>query len=141
MVDGLEWQKLSPRYGFEMPELVEQAGFIELFERNFDLSLALYSRLQQDNQENEAQYATLLGHKMRWKVTFNARQAFHMLELRSSPQGHSGYRQVAKLIHQKIAEVHPLVSSLMKYTDTNDLTELTRLEAEKTSARKLNSLV
>lgn len=138
MVDDLNWQFLSPRYGFEIPELVEKAGLTEKFEKCFDLSLELYSYLQSAGYELEAQYATLLGHKMRWKVTFNAREAFQMLELRTAPQGHPGYRKLAKEMHEKIAEVHPLIASSMIFINKDEDPELTRLSAERYTQYKLN---
>jgi len=94
MVDDLEWQQLTPRFGYEIPDLVDKAGGIDIFEECFSISLALYSYLQENKYNLEAQYATLLGHKMRWKVTLNAREAFHFIELRTSPQGHPGYRNL-----------------------------------------------
>jgi dTMP kinase len=46
MVDDLNWQPLTPRYGYEIPQLVEEAGLSEQFEACFEVSLKLYSRLQ-----------------------------------------------------------------------------------------------
>ena len=140
MVDDLQWQQLTPRYGYEVPQLVEAAGLSDHFEECFDLSLKLYSILQSAGYENEAQYATLLGHKMRWKLTFNAREAFQMLELRSSPQGHPGYRKLALQMHEKIAEVHPLLAEAMKFVNKGEDEELTRLAAEKYTQFKLEQL-
>ena len=65
LVEDLEWQALTPRYGYDIPELIEEAGLTEQFEACFDVSLELYSSLQAAGHELEAQYATLLGHKMR----------------------------------------------------------------------------
>lgn len=140
MVDDLQWQLLTPRYGYEIPQLVEDAGLTRLFEDCFDLSLKLYSILQSAGYENEAQYATLLGHKMRWKVTYNAREAFQMLELRTSPQGHPGYRKLALQMHEKIAEVHPMLAAAMKFINQDEDAELTRLAAEKYTQFKLEQL-
>lgn len=140
MVDDLGWQLLTPRYGYEVPSLVEEAGLSDKFEKCFDLSLELYSILQSAGYEYEAQYATLLGHRMRWKVTFNAREAFQMLELRSSPQGHPGYRKLAQEMHEKIAEIHPLIAGAMKFMNKNEDPELTRLAAERYTQFKLNQL-
>jgi thymidylate synthase ThyX len=139
MVDSLDWQLLSPRFGYSLPEIVEEAGFSGLYEECFDLSLQLYSLLQQDSQ-TVAQYATLLGHKMRWRVTFNARQAFHLLELRTSKQGHPGYRQLAQQMHLKIAEVHPLIASSMNFVDYSENSELSRLDSENRSKQKLEAM-
>ncbi|HSX36645.1 MAG TPA: dTMP kinase [Patescibacteria group bacterium] len=140
MVDDMEWQQLTPRYGYEVPQLVEEAGLTEQFEQCFGLSLELYSQLQAAGYELEAQYATLLGHKMRWKVTMNARETFHFNELRTSPQGHPGYRKLVLQMHEKLAEVHPLMAEAMKFVNKGEDPELTRLAAERYTQFKLNQL-
>jgi thymidylate kinase/thymidylate synthase ThyX len=140
MVDDLEWQPLTPRYGYEIPELVEDAGLTEQFEECFDLSAKLYSELQAAGYEYEAQYATLLGHKMRWTVTYNAREAFHLHELRTSPQGHPGYRKLVQEMHEKLAEKHPMLAEAMKFVNQGEDEELTRLAAERATQYKLSQL-
>jgi thymidylate kinase/thymidylate synthase ThyX len=140
MVDDLEWQQLTPRYGYEVPKLVEDAGLTELFEDCFEISLKLYSSLQQAGYQLEAQYATLLGHRMRWKVTYNAREAFHLHELRTSPQGHPGYRKLVMQMHEKLTEKHPLLGEAMKFVNRGEDEELTRLAAERYTQFKLNQL-
>ncbi len=140
IVDDLEWQLLTPRYGYEIPELVEKAGLSDLFEQCFDMSLTLYSDMQQAGYALEAQYATLLGHKMRWKVTYNAREAFHLHELRTAPQGHPGYRKLVKQMHDRLCEVHPSIGAAMKFVNKDEDPELTRLAAEKYTQFKLKGL-
>ncbi len=140
MVDDLNWQQLTPRYGYEVPELIEDAGLSEQYEACFDISLKLHSLLMQSGHALEAQYATLLGHKMRWKVTYNAREAFHLHELRTSPQGHPGYRKLVLAMHEKLAEVHPLIAEGMKFVNTDEDPELARLAAERYTQFKLSQL-
>lgn len=140
MVDDLEWQMLTPRYGYEIPKLVEDAGLADLFETCFDISLELYSELQSAGYQLEAQYATLLGHRMRWKLTFNAREAYHFIELRTSPQGHPGYRKLSQQMYEKLCEVHPLLGRGMKFVNQGEDEELTRLAAEKYTQFKLNQM-
>jgi dTMP kinase len=140
MVDDMNWQLLTPRYGYDVPKLVEEANLTEQFEMCFEISLKLHSLLQQSGYTLEAQYATLLGHKMRWKVTYNARQAFHMHELRTTSQGHPGYRKMMLQMHEKLAEVHPLLAEAMSFVNTDEDAELTRLAAERYSQFKLNQL-
>jgi thymidylate synthase ThyX len=140
MVDDLNWQMLTPRYGYDVPELIEEAGLTERFEECFDISLKLYSLLQKEGYSTEAQYATLLGHKMRWKITYNAREAFHLHELRTSPQGHPGYRQLVLKMHEKLAEVHPLLAEAMQFVNQDENPELNRLAAEKYTQFKLQQL-
>jgi dTMP kinase len=140
MVDDLNWQQLTPRYGYDTPALIEDAGLTEQFDACFDISLKLYSLLQQNGYTLEAQYATLQGHKMRWKITYNARQAFHLHELRTSPQGHPAYRKFVQQMHEKVAEVHPLLAESMIFVNQGEDEELTRLAAERYTQYKLQKL-
>ncbi|HET6924461.1 MAG TPA: FAD-dependent thymidylate synthase, partial [Candidatus Saccharimonadales bacterium] len=140
MVEDLAWQQLTPRYGYDVPELIEKAGLAEQYEECFQLSLQLHSALQKAGYTLEAQYATLLGHKMRWKVSYNAREAFHLHELRTSPQGHSGYRKLVQQMHEKVAEVHPLLAEAMIFVNKGEDEKLTRLAAERYTQYKLAQL-
>lgn len=140
MVDDLNWQALTPRFGYELPQLIEDANLVDQYEACFDISLKLYSLLQKTGYELEAQYATLLGHRMRWKVTYNAREAFHIHELRTSPQGHPGYRKLVLEMHQKLAEVHPLLAEAMQFVNSDEDPELSRLAAEKYTQFKLSKI-
>jgi dTMP kinase len=140
MVDDLNWQLLTPRYGYEIPALVEEAGLTEQFEACFDISLKLYSLLQSSGFALEAQYATLLGHRMRWKITYNAREAFHFHELRTAPQGHPGYRKLVQQMHEKLAEVHPQMADAMKFVNQGEDEALSRLAAERYTQFKLGQL-
>jgi hypothetical protein len=140
MVDDLQWQKLTPRYGYDIPKLIEEANLVDQYEEAFKISLELHSLLVENGYTLEAQYATLMGHKMRWKITYNARQAFHFNELRSTPQGHPGYRQIALKMHQKISEVHPLIAEAMIFVNKDEDPELNRLAAEKYTQFKLDRI-
>lgn len=140
MVDALEWQQLTPHYGYDTPQLVIDAGLEDLFESCFDISRELYQQLREAGYEYESEYATLLGHNMRWKVTMNAREAFHFMEIRTSPQGHPGYRKLAHQMYQAVAEVHPLTASGMIFINKDEDPELTRLAAERATEHKLSQL-
>lgn len=140
MVNDLAWQELTPRYGYDIPKLIEEASLSSLFEECFDISYQLYSQMQEAGYELEAQYAVLLGHRMRWKVSYNAREAFHLHELRTTPQGHPGYRKLVKTMHDKIAEVHPLTASGMRFVNKDEDPKLTRLAAERYTQFKLKQL-
>lgn len=140
MVDDMNWQLLTPRYGYDTPVLIEEAGLADQFDEAFDISLKLYSLLQEAGYPLEAQYATLMGHKMRWKVTYNAREAFHLHELRTTPQGHPGYRKLVLEMHERLAEVHPLLAEAMIFVNKDEDPELTRLAAERYTQFKLQKL-
>lgn len=64
-------QDFTPRYGYDIPKLIEEAGATAQYERSFDLSTQLFSMLQASGYQTEAQYATLLGHKQQYLETHN----------------------------------------------------------------------
>jgi len=113
---------------------------VDLFEDCFVLSLSLYSEMLADGKETEAQYATLMGHRMRWKITYNAREAMHFHELRTAPQGHPEYRRIVKIMHDELAKVHPILAESMKFVNKDEDPELTRLAAERYTQFKLKKL-
>ncbi|HSX34734.1 MAG TPA: hypothetical protein VLF62_03780, partial [Candidatus Saccharimonadales bacterium] len=89
-----------------MPAIIEAAGVADEYEQCFDLSLELYSLLQQAGHPVEAQYATLLGHRLRWKLTHNATDAIRLIERTpNSP----AMRKLQFSLHAHLAETHPLI--------------------------------
>ncbi|HEY5667649.1 MAG TPA: FAD-dependent thymidylate synthase [Candidatus Saccharimonadales bacterium] len=114
-VDNLDWQELTPRYGYDIPKAVEAADLIDQYEACFELSLRLHGLLQEAGYSDEAQYATLLGHKLRWQVTYNAREAFHVHELRSGPHNRPEVRELVQAMHDKLCDVHPLIGEAMRF--------------------------
>lgn len=103
-------QILSPRYGYDMPKVIEEADLVEDFEKCFDLSLKLHSLLQSKGYESEAQYATLLGHKTRWKLSCGLQEVLDLKELRNS-------HELVQEMLEKITEVHPLISQAVLFVN------------------------
>lgn len=136
----IEWQRLTPDHGYVVPDLVVESGceaeFVESMERSADLYRAMRPR-----HPEQASYAVTMAHRMRYVMQFNAREAMHLLELRSSPQGHPSYRRVAQEMHRLIAEVagHRAIAAAMVHV-SNDSPALERLEAERRSERRQESI-
>ena len=135
----VEWQKLTPNHGYVRPELVDEAGMADVFDDAMARSAALYDALKDDFPE-QASYAVPMAYRIRYSMQFNAREAIHMLELRSSPQGHPSYRRVALEMHRLIAEQagHRAVADAMTHM-TTEAPELERLEAERRAAARRGS--
>lgn len=112
-VDDLTHQPLTPRYGYDIPALIEDAGLSDQYENCFDISLQLHSALQRAGYTDEAQYAILQGHKLRCKLTYNAREAFHLLESIPASANRS-YQTLLHQMHEKLAEIHPLTAEAIK---------------------------
>jgi thymidylate synthase ThyX len=140
IVDAWEWQNLTVKYGYDIPELVREAGFETQFRECFTISERLWRALRDAGFREESQYTTLLGHKLRYRFIINAREAFHLLELRTSPQGHPGYRKICREMHRLIAEVHPRLGKAMKFVNQGGDPPLTRMEAERATQIKLKKL-
>ena len=128
----IEWQPLTPRHGYTMPEAVELAGAAPAFHRAMDRSRELYELLE-PTFETEASYAVCLAYQVRFSMQMNAREAMHLLELRSGPQGHPAYREVAQEMHQLIADQagHRAVAEMMRFVDHSPEPRLERLDAER----------
>ena len=85
-----------------------------------------------DQFAEQAAYAVALGYKLRYVMQMNAREAMHLCELRSSPQGHATYRRVAQEMHRQIAERagHRAIAEAMRFVDHGTY-DLERLDAER----------
>lgn len=140
MVDMWEWQRLSPYLGYSVPDLICQAGFEAQFVKCFARSEALFFALGDARYEEEAQYATLLGHRMRYRFMMNAREAFHMHELRTGLDGHPGYRKIVLEMHRMLSEVHPAIAGAMQFVNTREDPELTRMASERATQARLQLL-
>ena len=133
----IEWQALSPRHGYTRPEAVDAANVTGRFDEAMARSAALHDVLH-ERFPVAAGYAVCLAYKVRFVMDLNARAAMHMLELRTSPQGHPAYRTVAQQMHTLIAEQagHRAVAELMRYVDHSAEPSLERLDAERRAEQK-----
>ncbi len=134
----IEWQRLNPERGFELPPEIEAADLLEDWTGVMDDSAVLYRELQAGGLDEAAQYAVTMAYRIRFVMQMNAREAMHVIELRSSPQGHPVYRRVAQRMLTLIDEVagHHAIAAAMRYVDRSSV-ELERLEAERrTEARR-----
>ena len=123
-----ERQLLSTRYGFEKPEEIEEAGLGEIYDEAMLQAAEAFDQLQKDFPF-EAQYVVPMGYRIRWFMKINLRSLSWMTELRSVPQGHTGYRRIAQQMYLRVRDVHPTLSELMKFVDLEEY-PLGRLEAE-----------
>ncbi len=131
----VEWQPLSPAHGYTRPEAVDAAGvrpvFDEAMARSADLHETLAPRFPA-----QAPYAVCLAYKVRFVLQLNAREAMHLIELRTTPQGHPAYRAVGQEMHRLIADQagHHAIAEMMRFVDYAPEPSLERLEAERRAA-------
>jgi Thymidylate synthase complementing protein len=135
----IDWQALTPNHGYVRPEVVDDAGMADVFDDAMARSAALFDALK-DEFPQQASYAVSMAYRLRYSMQFNAREAIHMLELRSSPQGHPAYRRVALEMHRLIGEQagHTAIADAMTHI-TQAAPELERLEAERRAEMRRGS--
>ena len=134
----IEWQDLTPQHGFAPPDpAVDAAGARSDWYEVMEASAALAERLARRYSAVVAQYAVAMAYRIRFQMRMNAREAMHVIELRTSPQGHPAYRRVCRRMHELIAEQagHAAIADAMRFIGRDDV-DLERLAAEKASERK-----
>jgi thymidylate synthase ThyX len=131
-----QWQRLSPDLGAGVPEEVREAGVGGEFERALEISRNEYERLAAAGLREQASYALSLAYRIRYSLDLNAREAMHLIELRSGREGHPTYRAVAQAMHERIAAVHPGVAAAMSFVDTSQEARLERILSEIRTHRK-----
>ena len=131
-----QWQRLSPDLGAGVPEEVREAGVGGSYERALETSRVEFERLEAAGMPAAAPYALCLGYRIRYTLDLNAREAMHLIELRSAREGHPTYRAVAQAMHERIADVHPAIAAAMIHVDSSREPRLERIMSEIRTHRK-----
>ncbi|HYY25184.1 MAG TPA: FAD-dependent thymidylate synthase [Candidatus Udaeobacter sp.] len=133
-----ERQDFTTVHGYDTPPEIEEAGFKPAFDRCMGPAAELYERMYRE-LPSEAQYVVPFAYRIRWYMKMNLREAVHLCELRTMPQGHPDYRFIAQEIWRKIQEVHPTLAEIGKFIDRKSY-RLGRLESEMRTEFKKSSL-
>jgi thymidylate synthase ThyX len=137
----LEWQPLTIRHGYTEPEAILEAGAHEDWTRVMDASAELHDAIASAGLRDIAPYAVAMAYRVRFYMDMNAREAMHVIELRSAPQGHPAYRRVCQQMHTLIAEHagHRAIAAAMQFTDHSEV-GLERLGSERVLEQKRRSV-
>jgi thymidylate synthase ThyX len=133
----IEWQRLSTQHGYVTPEAIADIGATSAWDEVMDRTAALADRIESAHGPVAAQYAVPFAYRIRYYIDMNAREAFHLLELRSQASGHPRYRSIAQEMHRLIRDQagHRVIADAMQFVDHNDY-DLARLEEERRLAAK-----
>jgi thymidylate synthase ThyX len=134
---SLDWQHLTTIHGHTQPAAIEDVGALADWNRVIQESADLHERLETAHSPVLAQYAVSMAYCIRFYMQMNAREAMHVIELRTSPQGHPAYRRVCQQMHRLIADQagHRAIAETMTFVDHSSV-ELERLEAERATERR-----
>ena len=133
----LEWQLLTSSHGYVEPGVIEEAGALDDWRRVMHASAALHDALLAAGLSDAACYAVAMAYRVRFYMDMNAREAMHVIELRTAPQGHPSYRRICQSMHRAIAEIagHRAIAGAMQFADHSEV-ELERLQSERASEAK-----
>jgi thymidylate synthase ThyX len=134
----LEWQRLTPTFGYDVPSAIDDAGLREEWDRVMARSRQTHDAIAAAGLHDVAQYAVSMAYRIRFVMQMTAREAMHLTELRSQPAGHPVYRAVAQEMHRQIGAVHPAIGAAFTHISYEDV-DLERLEAERRTERKRNA--
>src|SRR5688500_15588640 len=120
-----------------MPEAVADAGGAGEWRGLMEAAAALHDAIAAAGLPEVASYAIPMAYRVRFYIEMNAREAMHLIELRSAPQGHPSYRRIAQAMHRLIGDRagHRALAAAMTFAD-HSAVDLERLEAERAAERR-----
>jgi thymidylate synthase ThyX len=107
-------QPLTPSLGYEMPQEIALFGYEDAYRDLIEGAFSAYERIAAAGFPHEASYVLPLATRVRVLFTWNLREVFHFVELRSARQGHPSYRKIAQDVYRVVAEAYPLIARYMR---------------------------
>lgn len=135
----IQWQKLSPKNGYSIPEELEEFPEIKLlFINALERTVKVYDSIKQHFNASLAQYVVPFAFNIRYMINLNLREAIHLIELRTQKQGHPSYRKVCLEMYDQILKKtdHKELLNALNFVDHSHY-QLSREDAEKKIDLKL----
>ena len=125
----MERQLLTTDHGYSTPKEITELGIKSEYGSCMKNTKKVFD-LMRKTMPQQAQYVVNFAYNYPFFMHVNLREAVHLIELRTIPQGHVDYRQVAQKMFLQIQKKQPNLSRIIKFADLNSY-ELERFEAEK----------
>jgi hypothetical protein len=130
-------QNLGIELGYSLPEEIAEVGMTEKVQECFERTESLHRDLKRAGFQQEAQYATLFNHFIRWNMGMNLRELGHFVELRTQKAGHPKYRRTTQTMARLYLDRNPEMEPVLNFVDYNDYDGgITRADQEARTARK-----
>ncbi len=134
----IERQLLSTKHGYDIPKEIISVGLEKDYRDCMYLCSSVYEKIA-DTMPYEAQYVVNFAYRYPYFVKINLREACHMIELRTTSQGHPDYRYACQKMYSDIKKVHPILARGIQFVDLNEY-DLGRFDSEKKTDRRKRML-
>lgn len=112
-------QRLTAELGYAVPRLFTEAGIEADYRRAMQSAAEAYRQVAKWNPEVAA-YLVPNGFNRRVLMTFNLRQAYHLVELRSAANAHFAMRRVALRLGEELRRASPLLTGWLRLPADGD---------------------
>lgn len=128
-----EHQLLTTRLGYHIPQVLVDTPMESSYREAMEKASEAFESIAQEFPE-EAQYVVPLAYNIRWFFHINGRSLQWLCELRSQPQGHENYRDIAIKMAREVIQLNPAYESFLKFVDYSEF-DLGRLKQESRKRR------
>ena len=133
----IDWQPLTTLHGAEEPAAIDGIpGLGSAWSRVMEEADRLYNHLHGRYGPAVAQYTVPMAFRIRFTMRMNAREAMHVIELRTQPAGHPSYRRICQRMHTLIRDQagHAAIADAIRFANHDDA-GLGRIDAENRQER------
>jgi len=106
-------QPLGMDHGYELPDIAHELGVAQTMGRAIEQCYQVWRAIAQEHP-CQAQYVVPLACRRRYSLSCNLREAFHMVEVRTSRQVQDGYQHIVQRMWSAINDVHPWAAKQMR---------------------------
>ncbi len=120
-------QEFTTRHGYDAPEELESAGTREIYDAVMQRTASAVEQLAAgagtEAREN-SQYAIPLGFRKRTLFKMDFAEVVYISELRTTPAGHTSYRNVAYAMFEAVAKKYPALAKYLRVHDVKEPVDL-----------------
>lgn len=120
-------QDFTAVHGFDTPPEIEAAGVRSAYESAMKHAAAAVEKLSDSGAEEaseNAQYAIPLAFRKRTLFKMDFAEALYISELRTTPAGHTSYRNVAYAMYEAVAARYPALAKYFRVVDVREPVDL-----------------
>ena len=120
-------QEFTTAHGYDTPDEVNAAGVSENYHSAMQRAAEAVEKLAQSRSpepQGSSQYAIPLAFRKRTLFKMDFAEVVYISELRTTPAGHSSYRNVAYAMYEAAAKKYPALAKYFRVTDVREPVDL-----------------